>query len=170
MWPFRKRDSKATRLQSVTVTIPWVGTATFVPDEAESNAAWSIYVEIVTRVPTQPLGDGSLREALTSVYQMFMVMRTILRASGPQIAHGRDSLAPLVLGVLNDGLRPFLSEWHSKLSVYESTRDTDRGVSEHEDLWSEREQFTEALDGLREKLGRYADELLKIAGGRVSGD
>ena len=170
MWPFRKRDSKSTRLQSVTVTIPWVGNATFVPDEAESNAAWSIYVEIVTRVPTQPLSDGSIREALDSVYRMFVVMRTVLRDSGPRIAHGRDSLAPLILGVLNDGLRPFLSEWHSKLSAHESTRDTRRGVSEHEALWPERQEFTEALDGLREELERYAEELLKIAGGQVSGD
>lgn len=167
MWPFRKQGSTSTRLQSVTVAIPWVGNATFVPDEAEAGAAWAIYVEIVTRVPIQELSGGSLREALTSVYQMFTAMRTVLRESGPRIAHGTDSLAPLALGVLNGGLRPFLSQWHSRLSAHEFARKSGDSMTEHEDLWPEREAFTEALDGLRVQLEKYADELLKIAGGQV---
>lgn len=167
MWPLRKRESRSTRLQSVTVAIPWVGSASFVPDETEAKAAWSIYVEIVTRVPIQPGAQGSLREGLNSVYEMFGAMREILRESGPRIAHGKDSLAPLALGVLNSGLRPFLSEWHTRLLAHESARGPFTDQVEHEQGWGELEGFIKAQQDLKEHLDTYARQLLKIAGAEV---
>ena len=170
MWnPFRKQSAHATRLASVTVNIPWVGNATFVPDLSEINAAWAIYVEIVTRVPTQPISYGSLREALDSVYEMFVATRAILRESGPRIAHGSDSLAPMALTVLNTGMRPFLSEWHLRLHSHEMSQPPHLDMLRHEQNWPDRAEFTAALDELKGNLDTYAEELLKIAGAEIGG-
>ncbi len=66
MWnPFKRSGRQRAKLQSVTVNIPYAGSATFIPEESEVRAAWSLYVEISTRVPVQPIDPqyGSVREA-----------------------------------------------------------------------------------------------------------
>lgn len=41
MWnPFKRIGRPRTKLGSVTVKIPYVGSATFVPEESEVRAAW----------------------------------------------------------------------------------------------------------------------------------
>src|SRR6266536_2347761 len=54
----------------VKLTIPFVGevSGTWVPDDAERQAAWELYVELTTRIAVVPLGpnEGLLREALSS--------------------------------------------------------------------------------------------------------
>ena len=58
------------------------------PDEAEQNAAWELYVELITRISVQELkpDEGLLREALSSLYQLFGETRLILRKYGPSVA------------------------------------------------------------------------------------
>jgi hypothetical protein len=43
-----------------------LGKLEFEPNEVEQRAAWSLYVELTTRIATEPLDPvkGSLREAL----------------------------------------------------------------------------------------------------------
>ncbi len=72
MWgPFRRRHGRGVRLQSVSVAIPYVGSATFTPDESEVKAAWALFIELATRVPIQPIDTkyGSVGEALNSIYE-----------------------------------------------------------------------------------------------------
>ncbi|MCB0540606.1 MAG: hypothetical protein KDE33_24025, partial [Bacteroidetes bacterium] len=56
-------------------------------DEQQRQAAWDIYVELVTRVTVQELkeDEGLLREALTSFYSLFQTTRDILKKYGPSI-------------------------------------------------------------------------------------
>ena len=58
------------------------------PDDSEGNAAWEMYVELVTRISVAELreGEGVLREALTSLYSLFGTTREILRRYGPGIS------------------------------------------------------------------------------------
>lgn len=172
MWnPFRRGKGRV-RLQSVSVNIPYVGGATFAPDESEVRVAWALYIELSTRVPIQHLDlqYGSVREALNSIYALFGETRSILRQSGPRIAHGRDSVARLALGVLNNGLRPFLTKWHSQLSVYEAEHDTQNQPTHYERDWSMLDEFSSELEELRKNLEIYRKELLTIAGAQKEDD
>jgi len=87
-------------------------------DEVQRNAAWEIYVELVTRVTVQELreDEGLLREALSSFYSLFQTTRDILKKYGPSIASmGKKSdttLGHVAVGVLNQVLRPVLAKWH----------------------------------------------------------
>ena len=170
MWlPFRRRGRNIFRLQSVTVKIPYVGDFQFLPDESETRVAWAIYVELATRVPIEPLDvvHGSRSEALGSIYALFQAMRVIIREAGPQIARRSDSLAFLAIGVLNSGLRPFLTKWHSELEVHEAEQRCSEGARERGRVWDHAPSFDAELKVLGENLSAYAQELLKIAGAHV---
>jgi hypothetical protein len=55
------------KLKKVSVNLPFgIGGAEWEADETERKAAWSLYVELVTRIPVQSLeaDQGLLREAL----------------------------------------------------------------------------------------------------------
>ena len=107
--------------------LPGVGgvSGTWEPDESEVEAAWELYVEMVTRTP---LGDsspheGSVREALNSIYSLFDTTRGILRKYGPSVARPKSgqnlSFGYLAVSMLNLVLRPLLTEWHPQLQVWE---------------------------------------------------
>src|SRR5512135_26700 len=80
-------------------------------DESEQQAAWELYVELVTRAATVELkpGEGLLREALSSLHQVFGETREILRKYGPGVAkpkgQGKLSLGLIAVTVLNSALR-----------------------------------------------------------------
>src|SRR6185369_2037993 len=101
-----------------------------------------MYVELVTRVSIQPLGDteGVLREALSSLHALFGETRRILRDHGPDVARPEKkkllSFGAIAVDVLNVWLRPFLATWHPLLSTHEGQRRP--GVSHYESelTWS----------------------------------
>ena len=114
---------------------------TWEPDQAERDAAWELLVELSTRTSMVELADkeGSTREALSSLYKLFDTTRGILRAKGPTVARnhgdGNLSFAVIAVRVLNDVLRPVLSEWHPRLDQYEQLRPPTIGVSDWEHAW-----------------------------------
>ncbi len=86
--------------------------AEFSPSDADRAAAWDLYVELLTRITTQPLPDkdGDEKTALDSVYALFPLTREILRQHGPNC----DEFAKLAIPVLNQIIRPFTAEWHKR--------------------------------------------------------
>ncbi len=83
------------------------------PQEKDKEAAWDMYVELLTRITTQPLPDehGSEISALESIHKLFDITRTILKSHG----RGCNEFAKLAIIILNQIIRPFTSKWH-KLS------------------------------------------------------
>lgn len=80
------------------------------PQDPDKNAAWEMYVELLTRITTQPLPEDSGDDvtALTSVYQIFPITRQVLRAQG----RGALEFAKLAVVILNQKVRPFTAKWH----------------------------------------------------------
>ena len=155
---------KATKL---TVGLPFnLGSLELENDEAQMRAAWSLYVELSTRISTVPLdaGTGILREALTSLYNMFNITRQILRDAGPDIAQGANSLGAIAIEVLNIGLRPFLVKWHPMMKDYEEKKPAELTTVEHEHKWEYAVPFREELEEVRQQMVIYVEALAKIAG------
>jgi hypothetical protein len=73
------------KLTSVKIKIPWLGEAEWKADATERRAAWSLYVELVTRVAVESLStDDRVRSvALSSLHSLFDSTRQILREAGP---------------------------------------------------------------------------------------
>src|SRR5690554_2120685 len=88
---FQRRARRAIdryKPKKVAVALPFdIGRAEWETSRAESKAAWELYVELTTRIATQPLPDdrGLFREALSSLYSLYPTTREILRRAGPDV-------------------------------------------------------------------------------------
>lgn len=118
--------------------------------EDDKNAAWELYVEMLTRIVTQPLPseNGDERTALDSVYSLFPTTREILHR------HGRSAIqfSKVAIPVLNQVVRPFTAKWHRE---YLSGAFDDQG---------KRNDFRRELDVLQGDLRNYNRALAEIAG------
>ncbi|MCU0497498.1 MAG: hypothetical protein MUF87_09120 [Anaerolineae bacterium] len=137
-------------------------------DDKQQQAAWQLYVELVTRVTVQKLhpDHGMIREAMTSIYNVFEITRSILKSCGPDIVNGPESLGPIAIEILNKGLRPFLTEWHPRLKSYEDKRPPGVSQLEHERAWEHYQEIRDQLEKVRAGLSQYADILAYIAGAK----
>ena len=120
------------------------------PQIKDSEAAWEMYVELLTRIATQPLPDNSGVEhsALVSVYSLFGITRGILRE------YGKDTIgfAKIAIIILNQVIRPFTARWH-KLSEESAFEDEKQRVI-----------FRGELKELQAQLRNYMGMLAEIAG------
>ena len=132
----------------------------------ERRAAWKLYVELNTRIATQPLKgeEGFLREALSSLQAIFTITREILRDAGPGVAQGHDSLGFYAMEVLNQVLRPVLAAWHPALAHWEEQRDPKVASIEHERAWERAGELRTTLETTRNTLIDYCDALAILAG------
>ena len=155
----------------VSLKLPYIGgvEGTWEPDERERNAAWELYVELVTRIAVAELQphEGLLREALSSLYSLFGTTRTILRTYGPGIAQpkGKDNISfgYLAVTILNVSLRPVLATWHPLLLDYEHTKEASVSPLEHERRWEKHEELRQVLNEVRGVLIDYANLLAQVA-------
>ena len=118
--------------------------------DADKDAAWELYIEMLTRIVTQPLPSeaGDEKTALDSVYSLFSITRQILRQ------HGRQTInfSKVAVPVLNQVVRPFTAKWHKESLA---------GAFERE---SKRKEFRGELEILQSELRNYNSMLAEIAG------
>lgn len=138
-------------------------------DESERRAAWELYVELITRVSlarTDP-AEGSLRGALSSLYELFEITREILRKYGPDIARPKGegvlSFGYLAIAILNSVLRPVLGKWHPLLLDHESRKPMNIPAIQYEKVWEHNSELRDELLKMRELLIPYANLLARAA-------
>lgn len=119
-------------------------------EESDRDAAWELYVEMLTRIVTQPMPSetGDEKTALDSVYKLFGITLEILRRQG------RDTVnfSKVAIPVLNQIVRPFTAKWHKESLSGAFTCET------------KRREFREELESLQYELRNYNSLLAKIAG------
>jgi hypothetical protein len=119
------------------------------PKDADKDAAWELYVELLTRITTQALNpdEGTEEAALMSIHSIFNTTREVLKRQG------RDCIqfSKVAIVMLNQVVRPFTSKWHQKF--------------EESDINDEaKATFRSDLSDLQKKLVAYAHMLSEIAG------
>ena len=87
--------------------------ANFSFKKGDKEAAWKLYVELLTRITTQalPTGSGDEEAALDSIYSLFETTRQVLKEQGK----GCIEFTKLAVIVLNQIVRPFTAKWHPKM-------------------------------------------------------
>jgi hypothetical protein len=120
------------------------------PTDPDKDAAWDLYIELLTRITTQPLPvqDGIEKTALESVYSLFPTTRAILKFRGRQCTE----FTKLAVVVLNQIVRPFTAKWHR---ISSANGFSDPAVCK---------QFRQELETLQQQLVIYAKALADIAG------
>ena len=136
-------------LEKVKIGPDWANVELSLKSE-DQDAAWELYIEMLTRIATQPLPieDGDEKAALDSVYSLFPITREVLRRYGRGTIHFSKVAVP----VLNQVVRPFTAKWHRASLVGDLCR-ADR-----------REEFREELVALQKELCNYNRMLADIAG------
>lgn len=116
---------------------------------ADRMAAWELYVELLTRVTTQPLPatHGDEQTALDSVYSLFSTTRHILQRHGPAAIQ----FSKVAIPILNQVVRPFTAKWH-KESLADGFTKT-----------AKRYEFRQELISLQDDLRNYNRMLASIA-------
>ena len=139
---------KEFHLEKVRIGPNWANVE-FSFSENDKDAAWELYIEMLTRIVTQPLPheDGDEKTALDSIYSLFATTRAILRQRGRTTIQ----FSKVAIPVLNQVVRPFTAKWH-KESLADSFNDPDKC-----------KEFREELANLREELLLYNRMLAKIA-------
>lgn len=114
------------------------------------KAAWDLYIEMVTRITTQPLDPehGDEKTALDSIYSLFKTTRKILLEQGPDCVE----FAQIAIVILNQEVRPFTAKWHRKSLT---------GAFDNPD---ECKIFRSELESLQEVLRAYMCTLAVMAG------
>ncbi len=120
------------------------------PQEADKIAAWELYVELLTRITTQPLheGTGDEETALNSIYSLFTTTREVIKRNGRHC----NEFTKIAVVVLNQIIRPFTAKWH-KLSIEGAFKDSNHCAS-----------FRDELKELQKKLVIYQRMLADLAG------
>ena len=114
------------------------------------DAAWELYVEMLTRVVTQrlPSEQGDEKAALDSAYSLFHTTRSILH----QYGRGVVEFTKVAVPVLNQVVRPFTTKWH---------KESQSDAFDHEE---KRLEFRKDLEILLMDLRNYSRLLAEIAG------
>jgi hypothetical protein len=124
--------------------------AEWVPKDADRDAAWELYIELLTRITTQPLPreDGVEAAALASVHALFGLTREAIKR------HGREcqEFTKIAIVVLNQVVRPFTAKWH-RLSQQGAFEDATRCA-----------EFRTELEEQQAKLREYTRMLADLAG------
>lgn len=119
------------------------------PKEEDKAAAWELYIELLTRITTQPLPEkhGDEKTALESIHSIFGLTRGIIKN------HGRDceEFTKIAIVVLNQIVRPFTAKWH-KLYM-------DGAFKKKKQC----ELFRKELQELQDKLRTYSSMLAQMA-------
>lgn len=120
------------------------------PQDADKIAAWELYIELLTRITTQPLDieHGDEKTALDSVYALFPITRQVLKNNSRNCIE----FAKIAVVVLNQIVRPFTAKWH-RLSLQGAFDNLDQCI-----------EFRQELLDLQITLRRYTRMLAEMAG------
>jgi len=156
------------KFKSYKFSIPFVGELEWEPDPTQRRAAWELYIELITRISTQPLDPdrGLLREAYNSLYSLFGSTREILRRHGPEVGAARETVGGIAITVLNKGIRPLLSYWHPILLDHEQLKPPSATPRQWERKLQDEAKARGELEKLRRSLEKYATQLAKMAGAK----
>lgn len=136
-------------MASLKISTPFME-AEFQPKDDDKNAAWELYIELLTRITTQPLPRevGVEKSALDSVFSLFSLTRDIIKRHG----RGCTEFTKLAIVVLNQIVRPFTARWHG-LSTAGAFNDP-----------AQCQTFRQELAELQSQLTRYTQMLGAMAG------
>lgn len=137
-------DMTSLKINAVFLEMEWN------PSEPDKNAAWDLYIELLTRITAQKLEmeHGDEHTALTSVFSLFATTRQIIKDNGKDCIE----FTKIAVVILNQKIRPFTAKWH-KVAVANGFEDPD-------DCTKFREELTE----LQAVLSVYTQMLAEIAG------
>jgi hypothetical protein len=137
-------DMTSLKINAIFLEMEWS------PSEPDKNAAWELYIELLTRITTQKLDSnhGDEQTALNSVFSLFEITRKIIKNNGKDCIE----FTKIAVIILNQKIRPFTAKWH-KISIENQFQDEDICLD-----------FRKDLVKLQSTLAIYTQMLAEMAG------
>lgn len=164
---FKQFKKKSIVVDEVTLGI---GTAQmklkYIPKDKE--IAYKLWVELSTRKIGLLFDDENdvIIEVYNSWYEFFKIARELMKEVPATHIKYSDQLISLTEKVLNNGLRPHLTEWQAKYRKWLNENTSDRHNCTPQELQREYPFYSELVYDLKEKnlqLIKYKDLLHDIA-------
>ena len=166
---------KGVGAEEVTIRDPFTGTQIKIKANAEDKKiAHRIWTELVTRKAALPFQRDKdvIVEIYNSWHTLFQCVREQIAAIPVEKLRGREKadieqLIDISTKVLNEGLRPHLTEWQAKYRAwYELAKDSNDNKSkspqEIQREFPQYDQLVSDIEDVNGKLKNFADELKKI--------
>jgi hypothetical protein len=153
---------RSMRLTGVTVSVPQLSQLNFAVTHESQLVAWKLFVEMLTRVSTQPLteGSGRVRSALTSLHGLLGFVRETLKESPPSRRTGHQpTVEQLALILVISDLRPFVTRWHQAFNEWQ---DLNPGAAESS--WPLNKECRAELAAVQKCLREYVLSFGALAG------
>ncbi|PSV54717.1 hypothetical protein [Photobacterium sp. GB-1] len=164
--------------EEITVKEPFTGTEVKIKANTEDKkVAHRIWTELVTRKAAIPFQRDKdvIVEVYDSWHSLFLCVREQISAIPVEKLRNREKvdiekLIDISTKVLNDGLRPHLTEWQAKYRAWYTAAQCDGKYSEltPQDLQRQYPQYDELVSDIESvnlKLAAFANELKKIVRG-----
>ncbi len=154
VWWIFFRKVRNRQAGTITINMPFnTGTVEITANYQEKLIAHQIWTELVTRKAALPFEREKdvIVQVYDSWYTLFGVVRELIRDIPVEKLHGVDKgsiehLTDVALNVLNDGLRPHLTEWQAKFRAWYDEQDK-TGITPQE---------------LQQKYGQYEELVTDI--------
>lgn len=159
---------------SVSVGLPFnLGSRTYDTTPQDRIVAWKLYVQLTTRKAALPFDENYdvISDVYDSLFALFGVTRDLLLELPPHEFEREDGIAPLLLRVINYGLREHLTHWQSDYRKWwdEVAKDTNSRGKSPQELQRQYPRYSDLVFDLKRtntELSKLADELLIIARAR----
>jgi hypothetical protein len=140
------------------------------PNEVDRQVAYKLWVELSTRKIGLPIdfNHDVIFEIYDSWYNFFTVTREMIKDIPVSKLHRADTrkIIYLSIDVLNEGIRPHLTEWHARFRRwYEHTAESeDFATAPHEirGKYPQYEQLKADMEKVNQRLMRYRDTMRQI--------
>ena len=149
------------KCKEIHLSIPQFSELTFYVDDSQRHVAWSLFIETITRISSQPLNDeGFVREALHSIYSLFQITRDSLKSMEPSkdSEKNKTTVEMFAISMLNNVLRPFLAKWHPLLTIFETNH-----PNKSEKEWEFNAECRRELEEVRSQILNYAQGFGELA-------
>lgn len=169
------RGIKGYVAEEVTIKEPFTGTEVKIKANAEDRKiAHRIWTELITRKAALPFQRDKdvIVEVYDSWHTLFQCVREQISAIPVEKLRGREKtdieqLIDISTKVLNDGLRPHLTEWQAKYRAWnESMNNSDDAKTlspqELQRQYPHYDQLVSDIENVNNKLADFANELKKI--------
>ncbi len=159
---------------SVSIGLPFnLGSRTYDTTPWDRIVAWKLYVQLATRKAALPFDDNYdlISDVYDSLFAIFGVTRELLLELPPHEFEREESVAPLLLRVTNDGLRPHLTRWQSDFRRWweEALKAASNQEKSPQEVQRQYPHYAELVSDLKRtntELSKLADDLLMIARAR----
>lgn len=158
-WPVYKSIVIRLRIEDWRLEEVEIRGVKFTSGGTQRRVAWRLFIEMTTRIATQPVPDHSGQDgaALVSLHHLFVLTRKVLTEMEPTPIASGETIETYALDMLNSDLRPFLTKWHPLWEEFDKNGDKSKP-------WPRQVEFRGELKALQKKSKCGHGDWLKSQG------